>query len=209
MKKEIMPFQNKPFNGDTFAQTKFLQLASKHNCDIVIETGTALGGTTKFLYQNFKKTCTIEINEDFQRDAIKHIGCYDEKGLISEKIDFILGDSGIEINNYLKYIDDIGYNGKIIFFLDSHWLSYCPLKEELNAIIKYRKDKGDIIVIHDFKVPNSNLGFDQYNGQPFTFDWIEDEINEIYGNDKYKLSYNSEKESVGAKRGICYLEPKE
>lgn len=204
---EIMPYQNEPFNGDKFAQERFLELADRYNCELAIETGTALGGTARFLYENFKKVCTIEINEDFQNDAIKHVGSYDENGIIPEKIDFILGDSGKEINNYLKYINDIGYNGNIIYFLDSHWLSYCPLIDELDAIIKYRKGKGDVIVIHDFKVPNTNLGFDKYNDQPFTFDWIESKVNEIYGKGNYVLSYNSDEKSEGAKRGICYLEP--
>ena len=73
----------------------------------------------------------------------------------------------------------------------------CKSPDTLNTI--------PIIVIHDFKTNNPELGYDSYNGNDFCFDWIENHIKKIYPNG-FDYYYNTE--AVGAKRGLIYITPK-
>jgi hypothetical protein len=91
---------------------------------------------------------------------------------------------------------------KVLLFLDAHWEASCPLLDELAAIAE--SGMKPIIAIHDFKVPNKDFGFDSYNGQDYTWDWIAPSIEKIYGKD-FKHYYNTVAE--GAKRGCVFIEP--
>jgi len=98
-----------------------------------------------------------------------------------------------------------GFGDDTFIFLDAHWGSHCPLKEELEQI--RRAGIKPVIAIHDFVVPNhTELGYDEINGQPFTYEWLKEDIDSVYGEDGYNVHYNSEAE--GAKRGIIYIVPK-
>ena len=111
----------------------------------------------------------------------------------------------IEISEKFKMIKDLPEQENIFIFLDAHWGHHCPLKEELKQI----KETGikPVIAIHDFVVPNKpQLGFDSIKGQPFNYEWLKDDFDSIYGEEGYDYYYNSE--SVGAKRGIIYITPK-
>jgi len=198
----LMPFQLEPLNADTFAQQKFLRLRERFNIRTAIETGTALGGTTVFLGKNFDRTFTIEINKAWLKIAISRF----ESAGVSNKIKPYLGSSE-------KVLDDIlqlySLGDDTLIFCDSHWNEYCPLLDELRIIAK-NKIKP-VIVIHDFKVPDEpELGYDSYNGQAFTYEWIKPLLIEIYGGiDKYEYFYNSDETSTSVKRGIIYITPRQ
>jgi len=82
-----------------------------------------------------------------------------------------------------------------------------PLLDELETIAKY--ELLPVIAIHDFKVPGGGLGFDAYNGQEYTFEWIKPKIDKIYSfkNRGYKHYYNTPEKACGAMRGIIYIVP--
>ena len=64
-----------------------------------------------------------------------------------------------------------------------------------------------VITIHDFYVPGSkNLGYDTYNNQSFTYEWIKEDLDLIYENN-YSYFYNNDIDSEGSKRGIIYIFP--
>ena len=194
-KYNLMPFQYNPFNGDNFVCEIFLNLAKKHDCNIAFETGTCLGGTTKFLADNFKKVFTIEINKEYQNEA-KLFVC-------KSNVDYYLGASEQISENIIK---EISKNENVIFFLDSHWGNYCPLLKELELIGKHRQGK-DVIVIHDFRVPRINeLGYDSYNGKDFDIDFVKNSFKTIFGLNNYSYFYN--REIAGAKRGVLFVERK-
>jgi len=90
----------------------------------------------------------------------------------------------------------------LFFYLDAHWEKYWPLLDELQVIA----DNGvqPIIVIHDFFVPGSNLGFDKYDGQRLDFEYIEPSLQKIYGNN---FTYEYNRYATGARRGIIYVFP--
>lgn len=193
----LMPLQDQPFNGDTFIADKFLSLKEEFKIRCVFETGTALGGTTKWLSKHFPAVFTIEINEEYQRHARNRVGN-------RENVKFILGDSAKQLLPSLKQFA----GNAVICFLDAHWHNHCPLREELEAIAQ--SGIIPIIAIHDFYVPNEpKLGFDSYNGQRFDYEWIKPLLHAIYGHseESFNIAYNSNEESTEIKRGIIYITP--
>lgn len=117
---------------------------TKYPC--FIETGTNNGNTTLALESFFKKVYTIEISEShYLRAKQRYRG---------NKIQFILGDSAVELGRLLPSITD-----KCIFFLDGHWSSCdtgkgdkdCPLYEEVTHINALLKTEA-ILIIDDFRL---------------------------------------------------------
>jgi len=190
----LMAHQNGAFNEDTFIQAEFKKLQKKFKLTKAIETGTCYGYTTAFLSTFVKEVRTVEISEQFLNIA-KHNRLDALKNVKTN-----LGSSSDLMPKLLE-----GCGDDTMIFLDAHWGDHCPLKDELNAIA----DTGiePVIAIHDFVVPNHpELGFDSIGGQPFTYEWLKDEIDSIYGEDNYNHYYNSEATAV--KRGIIYITPK-
>ena len=188
----------KGFEGDSFIKKRIEYLCDKFNIDTVIETGTYLGGTTKVLSEMFRWVFTLELNHEYFKKSGEYL-----KGI--ENISRLNLDSGVYLTELLSQMKpDLQEGETLLFFLDAHWEKSCPLLSELKAIA----DNGikPAIVIHDWKVPNRpELGFDSYNGQDFTFDWIQHHIDAIYGLDKYAYHYNDKAE--GAMRGVIYIYP--
>ena len=199
-----MPFQDQPFNGDTFIAEEFLKLKHRFELTTAVETGTCLGSTTIFLSNNFEKVYTIEINEAYLNIA-------QQKFISHKNIEVFKGDSATILAYQLNKISN-----RTIYFLDAHWHEKCPLKEELAAISN--AGLRPVITIHDFFVPGEvGLGCDSYNGQPFTIEWIKSSLDLIYNerriddrkvSDDYEYYYNSFERSAGARRGIIYILPK-
>ena len=191
----LMPNQAKALNGDTFACNEFLKLRSKFNVKKIIECGSCVGGTTKWMAENFKEVITIEINEQFRNICLQRTN-----GL--NNVNSILGDS-------INHLPNILQNSKsnIIIFLDDHWLEAFPLIDELKII----KESGliPIIVVHDCLVPNEpKLGYDSYNGLDISYSTMKPYLDSIYGENEYDYHYNSDAESTEVKRGIIYIYPK-
>lgn len=203
----LMPFQDQPFNGDTFIQNKVLELKKKFAITTAIETGSCLMGTTVWLYQNFDYIWTVELSVDYRTYGIAFL----EKALGKQypneipNLVSVVGSSIQALPHMLKAAKSQTRIGEQLFiFLDAHWGDDCPLEKELEIIA----DSGmePIIAIHDFFVPGKSeeLGYDSYKGQAFKFEWLRKKIEDIYG-DRYEIEYNSEAE--GAKRGIIYITP--
>ena len=187
----LMPYQQCPFNGDTYIEAEFIKLRDRFNISTVIETGTCLGYTTLWLAKNFDKVYTIELNKEYCELARA-------KFLQYPNITSIHGNS----EDMLRHLR---IDGNAMFFLDAHWGNQCPLLGELHAI--QRMGIKPVIAIHDFYVPGEKLGYDHFNGQKFCVEWIKSSLDKIYGENKYFYDYNCEDESTGARRGIIYIYP--
>jgi hypothetical protein len=192
----LMPFQDLSFNGDVFANKEFLVLKKKYKVKNVIETGSCFYSTTEWLSENFDKVFTCEINNEFAKYGYHKVA---EK----ENVIALIDDSVSFINKL-----EIAENERCLYFLDAHWGEVCPLLDELDAICKKTTTKPPVIVIHDFYTGNEELGYDSYNGQPFTYDWIQPHIKKIEESLACEYTYYFNDEAVGAKRGIIYLTPK-
>lgn len=192
---KLMPHQDKPFNGDTFVQEEFLRLRDKYGIETVVETGTALGGTTKWLSENYKQVHTIEINQRYQDFARERVGSADN-------VKFWLGDSSTVLHDVMKNVEK---DKPIMFFLDAHWGQHNPLLLELSSIAN--NGVTAVIAIHDAQVPNEpNLGYDTHNDKPIGLNMISDELK--YVNKGFtEWHYNSDEKSTEVKRGVMYIEP--
>jgi cephalosporin hydroxylase len=184
---------------DAFANDRklidaFKTIFEEYNPDIIVETGTFKGSTTSYFASFGVPVITTEINPDFQAEAkekYKHIN----------NITFWTGDSAEQISNNINLIQD----KKIIFFLDAHWQNDKALERELAVISKL--SIKPFIIIHDFQVPNTSLGYDTYADSTYSYDFFKSYIDNIYGIDSYVYYYNDDT-AEGGKRGVIFLSPK-
>jgi len=194
----LMPYQDQPFNGDNYVCQEFLRLKEKYQINLAVETGSCLYSTTLWLAQNFNSVQTVEINKDFASFGQYKIADYPNvRPWICDSVEFL---------NMLSTL--LAPSDKILYFLDAHWNEHCPLLHELAAISKIKTTQPPIIVIHDFYTGDPNLGWDEYDGQDFDYQWIEPSIKNLESsfNCIYEHYYNTQAE--GAKRGLIYIIPK-
>lgn len=190
----LMPKQASPFNGDHNVEAQFLKLKKEFDIKTVIECGSCVGGTTKWLANNFEKVYTIEINPEFRNICLQRID-----GL--NNVESILGNSTDHLPSLLNNCGD-----NMLIYLDDHWNTYFPLLDELKIIAD--SGKKPVIVIHDCKVPDEpNLGYDSYNGVDISYESIKAHLEAIYGVGGYEYYYNSDANSTIVKRGLIYIKP--
>lgn len=181
---------NDAFNRDDLLHAKFRQLVTDHKIDVVIETGTFHGMSTKAFAAMGVEVHTVDNNQAF----------------------YNIAQAGLEdLNNVHQYLDNSPdflakllpslKDKNVLLFLDAHWEHYCPLIDELTEIAK--AGIKPVIAIHDFKVPDKDFGYDIYKGQPFEYSWIKPYLESIYGT--YKHYYNTQ--AHGSRRGVIFIEP--
>lgn len=161
----------------------------RNGAKIFIESGTFQGdGVKKSLEAGFKEVYTIEINAVDRQIAIDRFA--NEPELIKltkgKKINFILGDSSIELENILKNIDS-----KACIWLDAHFgavneynFDHLPLAKEL-AIIKKYSDKVETIWIDDIRL----LKGDGEGQLPWTRQELINMLKEI--NSNFEITYDN------------------
>ena len=192
---EIFPLR-KGFNDDDFIKAEIERLKQKWNIKLAIETGTNYGFTTLELARMFDRV----ISMDTQAEYVTHARLYLERENVHHKAAILNRSSTVVLEKL-----DPSADHPILFYLDAHWESYCPLLDEIRLAGKITPKP--IIVIHDFLVPNRpELGYDTYNGQPFTLEWVTPALDECYGVGNWEHYYNDKAE--GAMRGVLYVEPK-
>lgn len=173
-----------PFEGDTFIPQEIINLKNRFDIKTAIETGSQFGASTRWLMDSFNNAFGCEPNKNFF-DLCAH------KGLTVYNEDSI------------KFLKRFKSEKNLLIFIDSHFEGLpCPLKDELKLIAKF--EHKPVIVIHDFKVPGKDFGFDKYDYE-LCFEEIEEHLKEIYP-DGFEYHYNSE--ANGANRGIIYIYPK-
>jgi hypothetical protein len=195
----LMPYQSSPYNGDEYACAEVLKLRDEFEIETAIELGSCVGGTALWLAQNFNYCYTIEINPIFRKEALKRL----DENLDRYNRDKVFSYLGNTIDILPKVLKEIDIGDTPFIYQDSHWLE-CPLQQELKIIAE--SGIKPVLLIHDFKTDNPAFGYDSYNGQDFTFEWVEPMLNEIYGVGGYEWYYNTK--SSGAMRGILYVKPK-
>lgn len=190
--KFLMPHQDEPFNGDHHACTKFKQLRDQFGITTAVELGCCVGGTTRWLAQEFQKVYAIEIVPSYLAIAVDRVGDLGD-------VQFIAGDTVTHLPDLVKFLDD-----KTIFHIDSHWGPENPLLAELEIIANSKL--RPVIEIHDFQVPgHPELGFDTYDKIVYNWQWIAPSVVKIYGAGGFDVTYNSK--ASGAKRGMIYITP--
>ena len=135
---------------------------------------------------------TAEVTKQFYNDTIARIG--PQPLLTAVNID--------SATALTQFRDTIG-NTPSIAFLDAHWQSDSALDRELAEFVHW--PVKPVIMIHDFKVPGKNFGFDQWDGHDYDLNFYHPHFDRIYGVGKWAPRYNEQAE--GAYRGVIILEP--
>ncbi len=107
-----------------------------------VETGTFQGASLKWAAANFERVWTVEINPDYQRQAMQAVGPL-------PNVTFLLGNSRHHIAEICSELD-----GPALFWLDAHAGAgffgpneNCPLLNELEAVLA--SDRPHCILVDD------------------------------------------------------------
>lgn len=177
----------KAFAGDRFLFGTVATLCARYKVQTIIETGTLYGDTARAMSVLAERVFTI----DFHNWPLN----------LPENVTRIMYKSPDGINLILL---DYRPNGNILFFLDAHTANQgTPVLEELKAISDNEMWTSPII-IHDFKVPDTDLGFDVYDDKPLDSVFINDAV-QPFMEHGYSPQYNFETE--GDRRGALMLLP--
>jgi hypothetical protein len=138
------------FNGQCFRQLIFIDLFRTCCFHAIIETGTYVGCTTRFMAKNSNvPVYTVESDRKTFYIAKQHLKNY-------PGVHLTLGDS-VE---FLKSLP-LAPEDRIFFYLDAHWGQHLPLREETDFI--FSSYKNFVIMIDDFAVPNDEgYRYDDY-----------------------------------------------
>lgn len=184
-----------PFNGDPALEQLFERYIHRYKPDIIIETGTFQGHTTKFLAKFGIPVTSIEISDKNYNDSKNYL-----KDLSNVRLLHMASIDG------LKSILEEIRNKRVFAFLDAHWQNDNALANEL--LFFAENNMTPFIAIHDFKVPGiPELGYDRWNNMDYSFENYSDYFDRIYGVDGYNYWYNTA--TTGQiPRGVIFLEQK-
>jgi len=157
------------------------------DCNYFIETGTNVGSTLAYVARTYS--------------GIQCFSCEPDKASFEEAVKNTSSFSNVHIYNKLsqEFIEIISsekkelFNENVFFWLDAHGYGFeWPLKEELNFITT--EFKSAYILIDDFKVPGMDcFGYDEYEEQVCSFDYVKDALNSKI---KYNLYYPKYREKT-------------
>lgn len=166
--RQISPFLDVGFHGDEYLLKLADHLAV--NSKVFIETGANVGSTLAYVARTHPevKCLSCEPDLDAHKEAMKNAGKYANVS--------VLRGTSQEFINYLTENEDWIFPEPCFFWLDAHGYGFeWPLKDELEFITE--RFKSGFILIDDFKVPgNDQFGFDQYEEQICSFDYVKDAL---------------------------------
>jgi hypothetical protein len=168
-KKRRFDFFKVGFHGDRY----LLELVDMiiRDCDYFIETGTNVGSTLAYVGRNYAHVRCLSCEPDTEAF---NFALENTSGLANISI---YNESSREFILRIKQDYNHLFDKKVLFWLDSHGYGFkWPLKEEVSFITS--NFKSPYILIDDFKVPGLDIfGYDEYEGQECSFNYIKDAIN--------------------------------
>ena len=176
------------FNVDRFLVERVQRFHAQHRFVCAVETGTSKGDTTVGLAKLFPRVFTIEVNPTVFGETKPRFQCY-------PNVTAILGNSAEVLEQILPQL-----TYPLFVYLDAHWESYWPLRDELSLLLAIKQPK--LIMIHDFQVPGRAFGFDSYGGQACSLDYIAD----LLPHDECRYSFNHLTAPQSADRGVLFIE---
>ncbi len=183
-----------PFNGQRFRQLIFFDLLYHFPIRAIVETGTFRGTTTALFGATGLPVYTAEIHPRY---------------CAYSRMRFLFNRAGIHLYqrdsvSFLRGLsdDDSVPRESVFFYLDAHWGTDLPLRDELEII--FSQWARPIVMIDDFQVPGSGYGFDDYGqGKAIDLAYI-DPVVSAFRLSIFFPSVNSSEET-GSKRGSCVL----
>ena len=159
------PWETYCLNGQKHRRNIITKILTKIKFNLIIETGTEYGFSTKYFSLYCDKVFSIEKSKPVFLIATKNLK--DEK-----KIHLILNDSK-NLDSILK-VKNINFNSgdATFFYLDAHSVDDYPLIEEISFVLN--NFKNFIMVIDDFQVPDDEgYGYDSHQGKKLNVKFIE------------------------------------
>jgi hypothetical protein len=143
-----------PFNGQTHRAAVIEALIRDFRPEILIETGTLFGHTTRRLADFGPPVYSVEVHPGFHRLARLML-----RGVRNASV--IRGDSAATLERLQRHTG----HQRVFAYLDAHWYGRLPLAEEVALILESWSDV--VIVIDDCRVPHDpGYGYDIYDGVP-------------------------------------------
>jgi len=176
------------FSRDSILYRQVQSFHEQHQFRCAVETGTWKGHTTVALAGIFPHVYTIEILPDRFEANKPRFQAY-------ENITALIGESPQVLLTLVKQ-----FEFPLFAFLDAHWQDNWPLRDELKILLSIRQPK--LIMIHDFKVPGRDFGYDRYGAQECALSHIAD----LLPHDECKYSFNSYAAPQSEKRGVIFIE---
>lgn len=140
------------FNGQRSRAEVFNTVLRAFDCESIIETGTYLGNTTRYMAEMISVPVhSCEANPVFFAIASKELAEI-------QNVELFLGDSRV-------FLSDLVSRGvhqqRSFLYLDAHWNRDLPLIEEIEVIAGNWSEF--VLMIDDFQVPGDDgYGFDDY-----------------------------------------------
>jgi hypothetical protein len=143
-----------PFSGQRARQALFREMVAKLSPRAIVETGTHLGTTTKFMAQTGLPVYTIETDP-------RSYGFVRARFWRTPNITLLYGDSRAGLRELLDGSLREMARHTLLFYLDAHWNADLPLAEELEIV--FSRCPEAIVMIDDFEVPfDRGYGYDDY-----------------------------------------------
>jgi hypothetical protein len=166
--------ENTVLHEDFILKEIFKFIGDKFKVTSIVETGTFLGHTTKFLANAFlnKKIYTCELLKSNYIRAKKNL-----KKNINVRV------FNADSTYFLNKISLSLLGKRPLFYLDAHGEG-CPIEKEISFI--FEKFKTAIIIIDDFKINNDIFQFNTYEEKEISINLISSNKNK---KSKYNLLY--------------------
>ena len=176
------------FGRDTLLLEQVADFHRRHRFGCAVETGTWKGHTTVGLARVFPRVYTIEV--DAERVAANRMRFH-----AYPHVEALQGHSPSVL---LELIDRFEY--PLFAFLDAHWQQNWPLRDELKILLSVRRPK--VVMIHDFKVPGRDFGYDRYGTRECALEYIA----ELLPHDECRYTFNSHVAPQSEGRGAFFIE---
>ena len=155
------PGFGEPFNGQEVRQGVIEELLELFGADLIIETGTFLGDTTKSLARHGAPVVTAEINPVHFRVARLRLRSH-------RNVELLCGDSVAALGLAARRAE----NAKPFVYLDAHWYERNPLAEEVQIVLSSWSDA--LIAIDDFLVPGEpGYAYDEWRGELLSAEMLD------------------------------------
>jgi hypothetical protein len=142
-----------PFNAQAFRQRLFEQIVQRIPFGAIVETGTFRGDTTKYLHDTTGlPVYSVELSP-------RHYGYARYRFFGHRRISVAQGDSRSFLQRLVQRPELA--QRRLFFYLDAHWYSDLPLREEVEIIFTHWP--AAVVLIDDFQVPgDAGYRFDDY-----------------------------------------------
>lgn len=192
-------FHKLGFHGDLVLIDIIDTLINECRIEQFIETGTNVGSTLAFVARKYPSILCLSCEPDYQayQEAV-----INNKDL--ENVRLFNKDS----NEFMQVIDreyrDIKEKNTMVW-LDAHGYGFkWPLRDEISFFLS--SFKKILLLVDDFKVPElTEFGYDEYEGQTCSFEYIQDKIPRDVELELYYPSYTEHTSEHHPLRGWCLI----